>query len=373
MSDSPNQPNLVVPQNIEELQQIVHDGKQVIAVGNETKKPLSQCPGAIRVSLRAFSGITQYESSEFTFTALAGTPLSEIVEVLSEKNQCLPFDPLLIEAGATIGGTVGSGLSGPGRFRYGGIRDFLLGVNFLSGDGKLIRAGGKVVKNAAGFDIPKFMVGSQGRFGVMTELTFKVFPKPATTTTLRLQCESHKQAIERIAVAAGASWELDAVDYRADEKKIYLRIGGPESSVASIAGQVSDRWGSDVSPAKHAAELWKNVQDLQWSIHRPIVAKIPVTPPSIIPLTKRLPGQLWFSAAGNVLWQSMKDEAQATESSEVLTELDLNGLVVKGETKQCRIGNWQNNTIQNRLKQAFDPASAFADHTEPLRNEGKNM
>lgn len=364
MSDSP-----VCPQNIEALQQIIHDQKPLIAVGNETKKPLSQCPNATRVSLRAMSGITQYEPSEFTFTAQAGTPLAEIVAALSEKNQYLPFDPLLINAGATIGGTVGSGLSGPGRFRYGGIRDFLLGVNFISGDGKLIRAGGKVVKNAAGFDIPKFMVGSQGRYGVMTELTFKVFPKPATTTTLRLQCKSHTQAIERIASAAGANWELDAVDYRAEEKKIYLRIGGPESSVRSIADQISDRWGNDVSPANDSAELWKNVQDLEWSMDWPIIAKIPVTPANLLTTVRDLPGQLWFSAAANVLWQRMKDEDQVTKSSEMLKKMNLKGLVVKGESSQCRIGYWQSSDIQSALKLAFDPPGSFAEIGNPSARE----
>ena len=71
-----------------------------------------------------------------------------------------------------------SGLSGPGRFRFGGLRDFLIGVQFVDGTGKLVRSGGKVVKNAAGFDLPKFMVGSLGRFGILTELSFKVFPAP---------------------------------------------------------------------------------------------------------------------------------------------------------------------------------------------------
>ena len=154
-----------------------HD--RVLPIGQRTKQSLSAGTDATLISLNQLSGIVQYEPSEFTFTALAGTTLHELIETLAEKGQYLPFDPPLVDAGATLGGTVSAGLSGPGRFRYGGVRDFLLGVKFISGDGEVITAGGKVVKNAAGFDIPKLLVGSAGRLGIMTELTFKIFPSPA--------------------------------------------------------------------------------------------------------------------------------------------------------------------------------------------------
>src|SRR4029450_4463398 len=90
---------------------------------------------------------------------------------LAARGQSLRCDPFLLDAGATLGGTVAAGLSGPGRFRYGGLRDFILGVRFVDGLGRLMHMGGKVVKNAAGFDLPKFLVGSLGRFGVLAELT----------------------------------------------------------------------------------------------------------------------------------------------------------------------------------------------------------
>src|SRR5439155_368623 len=136
--------------------------------------------------LSRLSGIVEYEPSEFTFTALAGTPLKAIIAALAERGQYLPFDPPLADAGATLGGTIAAGLSGPGRVRFGGLRDFILGVRFVDGEGRILRMGGKVVKNAAGFDLPKFFVGSAGRFGVLAEITFKVFPRPAATRTLRL-------------------------------------------------------------------------------------------------------------------------------------------------------------------------------------------
>ena len=101
----------------------------------------------------------------------------------------MPCEALFAEAGATLGGTVAAATSGPGRLRFGGVRDFLLGVRFVTGDGRVVFGGGKVVKNAAGFDLPKLMVGGLGRFGVLTELTFKVFPKPEKFASLAIEGE----------------------------------------------------------------------------------------------------------------------------------------------------------------------------------------
>jgi glycolate oxidase FAD binding subunit len=118
-----------------------------------------------------------------------------------------------VDVGATIGGTVAAGLSGPGRFRYGGVRDFILAVQFADGAGQLLRGGAKVVKNAAGFDIPKFLVGSCGRYGVLVEVTFKVFPTPQSWLTLRIPCADATEATTHIAQGACSRWELDALDF----------------------------------------------------------------------------------------------------------------------------------------------------------------
>src|SRR5581483_4094672 len=170
-----------------ELVDAICSAPRVIAGGAGTKPRLvSVGAEVVRLSMTHLNGIIEYEPSEFTFTALAGTPLREIMAALAERGQYLPFDPMLAAAGATLGGTVAAGLSGPGRFRFGGLRDFILGVRFVDGMGRLLRMGGKVVKNAAGFDLPKFFVGSLGRFGVLVEVTFKVFPRTTSALTVRL-------------------------------------------------------------------------------------------------------------------------------------------------------------------------------------------
>ena len=353
----------IAPANIDELKAIFATEKCLLPVGNRTKPPLSDCPGATLVSLRSLCGIIEYEPSEFTFTARAGTPVSEIAAALGEKRQYLPFDPMLVAAGTTLGGAVASGLSGPGRFRYGGIRDFFLGVQFISGDSKAINAGGKVVKNAAGFDIPKFLVGSLGRFGVITELTFKVFPKPIATQTLRVRCESHRQAIDRMSAAASSRWESDAIDYRPHERSMFLRLAGPERVNAAIASEIRRLWGEDVSELTSPDEFWRSIRELNWLPESPLAVKVPTSPGQLLRLYDSFAsddgGKLHWSVAGNVLWALPADHQQLSALDEQLQRLELPGLVVRGSCGQPRIGKWTCSEMESAVKAALDPPARF--------------
>ena len=197
----------LTPTTPAELAEAVRSQPHVLAVGARTKPRLSQVPDeVVLLCTRALRGIFEYEPDEFTFTALAGTSVREIGQALAEKGQYLPFDPMWLEAGATLGGTVAAGVSGPGRFRFGGVRDFILGVRFVDGQGRLLRMGGKVVKNCAGFDLPKFFVGSLGRYGVLAEVTFKVFPSPASRLTLKLTTSGAEAAAKVLMDAANSRW-----------------------------------------------------------------------------------------------------------------------------------------------------------------------
>ena len=111
--------------------------------------------------------------------------MRDLITALAARGQYLPFDPILSRRGDDRRHRGGRS-ERPGRFRFGGVRDFILGVRFVDGRGRLLRMGWQGGKNAAGFDLPKFFVGSLGRFGVLTELTFKVFPAPSSTMTLKL-------------------------------------------------------------------------------------------------------------------------------------------------------------------------------------------
>jgi glycolate oxidase FAD binding subunit len=158
----------LTPSSVAAFAEAVRVTPNLIVVGGGTKPRLAEANSIYtRVSTSGLCGIVEYQPDEYTITVLAGTPLREVIATLKAKGQFLPFDPLFVKAGATIGGAVAAGANGPGRFRFGGIRDFILGTRFVDGDGRVLRMGGKVVKNAAGFDLPKFLVGSLGRYGVL--------------------------------------------------------------------------------------------------------------------------------------------------------------------------------------------------------------
>ena len=143
------------PESLENLQSLVRTARSLLPFGGATK-PALDCgsPEVTRLDMNGFSGVVEYQPEEYTITLLAGTPVREIVSVLRGNGQYLPFTPPFADSGSTIGGAVASGLSGYGRHRYGGIRDFIIGVRFVDGLGDLVRGGGNVVKNAAGFDFP---------------------------------------------------------------------------------------------------------------------------------------------------------------------------------------------------------------------------
>ncbi len=160
----------VQPVTVAEVQEAVRSFERIALRGGGTKPGLAAAVDGVTVlDMRGLSGIVEYEPDEFVFTALAGTPVAEVAALLAEHGQYLPFDPPFVDAGATLGGATAAGLSGPRRYRYGGVRDFVIGVRFVDGRGDVVRGGGKVVKNAAGFDLPKLMAGSLGRLGALVE------------------------------------------------------------------------------------------------------------------------------------------------------------------------------------------------------------
>lgn len=336
----------------------------VLPVGNRTKQPLAIDPQASVISVREMKGILEYEPSEFTFTAYAGTTIREVNQALRQRQQYLPFDPMLVDAGATLGGSVGAGLSGPGRFRYGGLRDFILGVKFLSGDGEVINSGGKVVKNAAGFDIPKLLTGSMGRLGVMVEITFKVFPMPGCSQTLAVACDSLETAMQRMSVAASSSWELDAIDYRPAAKSIFLRVAGPENVNQILVNKIIDLWGADVTELSNGAGLWQSVTELQWAQEsRPLAIKVPIHRSGMGPLvdlaSQRTGVDLHFSAAGAVAWLLCESQEDVDHLDRVLVENEVAGLVIRGAPARPHLGRWVRTEISLAVKQAMDPISKF--------------
>jgi glycolate oxidase FAD binding subunit len=349
---------MIAPTSLDELIETVRGTPRLLAVGAQSKPGLSNLT-VPKVSMIKLRGITEYDPGEFTFTALAGTPVREISVALADRGQYLPFDPMLSDAGATLGGTVASGLSGPGRFRFGGLRDFILGVRFVDGSGHLLRMGSKVVKNAAGFDLPKFFVGSLGRFGVLAEITFKVFPRPASTRTLKIKIDGPEAASHVLAEAARTRWEPDALDFLPDGKTILLRLAAPEPAIDALSREVLSRWEGIVMPGDDASRAWADIREFRWTDERGAVAKVPVTP-ACLPALQRAAGgaRIHFSSGGNAAFLSLSAATQATDLDAGLRRLGLSGMTLRGPAPLW-LGCRARPAITGAVKHALDPQDRF--------------
>lgn len=359
----------LAPGSISELVEAVRSTPRLIPIGAGTKSRLSAVD-APRLSMMGLRGITEYEPSEFTFTALAGTPIAEIAEALAKRGQYLPFDPMWRDAGATLGGTVAAGLSGPGRFRFGGLRDFILGVRFVDGAGRLLRMGGKVVKNAAGFDLPKFFVGSLGRFGVLAEITFKVFPQRVTSRTLKLAVQGAEAAASIAVQAASSRWEPDAIDCLPDGKSVCLRLAGPAEALEVISREILSRWKGEVLAEDEADRIWSDLREFRWTYVKGPLLKVAMTPaiwPSLDQIVRGLKpaeagtpncSQMHISVGGNVAFVSLNDPAVFGRLDTELRKLGLSGLTLRGEAPLW-CGVRAQTKITSAVKAALDPDNRF--------------
>ena len=346
----------LTPASILELADAVRSSRRVLAVGAGTKPRLSQVGDDVtRLSTTALRGIVEYEPSEFTFTALAGTPVRDIVAALGEKGQNLPFDPVLVDAGATLGGTVAAGLSGPGRFRFGGLRDFILGVRFIDGGGRLLRMGGKVVKNAAGFDLPKFLVGSLGRFGVLGEITFKVFPRPATVRTLQLAAKDAATMADIFRTAGNSRWEIDALDASPGDNAVFARLAGPATALDAIAAEILARCPGSTLTETDGAEVWQRVDGFGWTHAGGVLVKVALTPgdlPEFVTLPQSQPDvRSWVGAGGNVGWLSWPPGA-------TLPKLGWPAVTLRGDAPLWP-GVRPRFDVMRAVKTALDPQNRF--------------
>ncbi len=159
-----------------------------------TEKFLPPFDVDLNIDLTQMNHVLEYEPANLTISVEAGMTLAALQHALREHGQFLPLDPPQAER-ATIGGIIASNVSGPLRLRYGTVRDWLIGVRVVLADGSVVRGGGKVVKNVAGYDLPKLFVGSMGTLGVIAEATFKLAPWPPDRRTVLAQFETHTAAV----------------------------------------------------------------------------------------------------------------------------------------------------------------------------------
>ncbi|ABR88928.1 glycolate oxidase, subunit GlcE [Janthinobacterium sp. Marseille] len=223
------------------MEQVIEQFKERILAAASNKQPLrirgggtkdwyGQTPVGELLDTRAYSGVVAYDPTELVITVRSGTPLAEVEAILAEQNQMLAFEPPHFGPGATIGGMVASGLSGPGRVAVGATRDFVLGAVLMDGKGESLHFGGQVMKNVAGYDVSRMLAGSLGTLGLLLELSVKVLPKPYAQTSLRLEMDE-KDAIRRLNEWGGQPLPISASAWC--DGALMVRLSGAKAALAA--------------------------------------------------------------------------------------------------------------------------------------------
>ncbi|NNE81762.1 MAG: FAD-binding protein [Silicimonas sp.] len=279
------------PRDEKDLSDLVAGATDALAViGGGTRTVGAPVQGGV-LTTSGLSGITLYDPGALTLVAQAGTPVSEIEAALDAENQMLAFEPmdhrtlLDTEGVPTIGGVVGANVSGPRRVQAGACRDFLLGVRCVDGSGTIVKNGGRVMKNVTGYDLARLMCGSRGTLGILSEVGFKVLPKPEATAVLLLTGLTIGEAVKAMASALTSPFEVtgaahvpvgldsapvtmlrlegfeDSVAYRANQLKARLAAFGPADIERRVEGPENTKagwaWVRDVAAFAEKTAVWR--------------------------------------------------------------------------------------------------------------------
>ena len=342
----------VQPHTVEELQTAINAHPALAIRGGGTKSTAVGDSGVVTLEMTGLGGVTEYSPEECVLTALGGTRISEINNCLSEFGQYLPFDPLLVDAGATIGGTIATGVSGSGRHRYGGVRDFVIGMRVVDGEGRVIRSGGKVVKNAAGFLLHHGMVGSLGRFGAIAEVTLKVFPAPRARATVRVESDDGKRTARRL-----QAFDLEAIDFDRSNT-VWARIAGRAESLDERVDRVQRAVGGVKIDTGDADRIWAEARELRWVPAASSLIKTSGRTAALREITSR------FTCAGSETWIAVDDAQMAGEA---LTIAGGRGLVVRGAQAGTLIGRAAPDVFEQRVRSVLDPRNRFSAASNPER------
>jgi len=256
---------------------------------------------------RGHAGIVDYEPTELVITARCGTPLIDVQKVLLEKNQILPFEPPHFGAGATLGGCVAAGLSGPRRASAGSVRDYVLGATIVDGRGSVLAFGGRVMKNVAGYDVSRLLAGSLGTLGLILEVSLKVLPRPVAELTLALELPQDK-ALENLNRWAGLPLPISASAWR--DGQLSLRLSGAESAIAAAAEKLA---GETVAAAR-AAQFWEGVREQSDPFFAGEAPLWRLSLPSHAPVVD-LPGEQLLEWGGALRWLRSGADAGTVRSA----------------------------------------------------------
>ncbi|HEY4374556.1 MAG TPA: glycolate oxidase subunit GlcE [Burkholderiales bacterium] len=334
-------------------------GKPLRIRGGDSKDFYGQALAGDVLDTRGYAGIVDYEPTELVITARCGTPLAAIEAELARHKQMLAFEPPHFGADATVGGMVASGIAGPRRaaqgLYYGSVRDHVLGVKLMNGEGEALAFGGTVMKNVAGYDVSRVIAGSLGTLGLILDVSLKVLPCPVASRSLRLAL-NEAMALSKLCEWGGQPLPIGASAWHDGE--LCLRLEGADAAVKSAAA----RLGGEAVPQAEADTYWQGLREQTdgffagdaplWRL------SVPATAPAITLPGKELiewgGAQRWFkTGAPEAALRAAAKQAggHATLFRAGHAGKDMLSVFTPLEPVQAR--------LQRNLKQAFDPRGIF--------------
>ena len=292
---------------LEQVNQALENATPLRIQGSNSKGFLGRTTAGEILDTRAHRGIVSYDPTELVITARCGTPLSELAQALDAAQQMLPCEPPSFGDGATVGGMIACGLSGPRRPWSGSVRDFVLGTRVITGHGKLLRFGGEVMKNVAGYDLSRLMTGSYGCLGLITEVSLKVLPKPRKVLSISLEMDPER-ALLRLAEWGQQPLPISAACH--DGTRLHLRLEGGEGSVAAA----HERLGGE----RLDASYWEDLNEQRLSFFDEDQPLWRLSLPHNTPRLS-LPGRQLIDWGGAQRW--LKSDAEAAFIRQVVDEV----------------------------------------------------
>lgn len=281
--------------------------------GGRTRIPPNAVRGQHQLSTQALTGIVDYEPGELMLIVRSGTHLAEVETALSAAGQHLAFEPmdtcsLLGSDGTpTIGGVVATNVSGPRRILTGACRDHLLGVRFVDGRGRILKSGGRVMKNVTGLDLGKLLCGSYGTLGILTEVALKTLPAPLCQETLVLHDVPALHAVEIFAKALATPFEVSGATYY--NGTAWLRLEGLEQQVTYRRGRLQSLFRSEeieILAGEDSRYRWRSLRDVEHfaGVDTPLwrVLVKPTDAPATIAALEQLGGQTSIDWGGGLVW-----------------------------------------------------------------------
>lgn len=337
-------------------------GLHVLPRGGGTKSTWSDPPpaGGVVLSTHRLDQVIEHAAGDMTATVEAGCPVTAFQKALATQGQRLALDPLWPDR-ATIGGILATNDSGSLRHAFGSLRDLVLGVTVALPDGTLARSGGKVVKNVAGYDLPKLMTGAMGTLGVITRATFRLHPLPRATRTFAFAAPTPQDANRFTLAVQDSTLPVTGLQVVAEagEARVALRVEGSDACVAASVDpilRIAAACGLTESPQP---EPWA---EREWLWDAPgVVAKITFLPSRLAELcgaVKNFRGTLVAQAIGvGLLAVSKADDAGMDALAQTVSDLGGATTVLRGPSQWKRRLNTPANALplMRRIKQQFDP------------------